>query len=272
VKVTGTISGPGPVTFRGRACISILFFDICASATFELGSKAPPQVSPAPTAFEVIADELRRPGNLRAAAGEALVTLRELPAGAVPVLPPTGLIWQQRRAPLGLLLERFEGIPLRRAETVTATSGHSSGEEREWFAPGSYAELTDAEAVNRRTFERLPAGLRIGTGDDVASDHVPHTVEVEQIIIPAPPTPPGKRPGTTLPPWLLDAIEVREARPDRRVSTPVFHVREESWTVRTRTGQTLAESVSEARAHQLARTSAGAVATPSGDTVALPHL
>jgi len=273
VKVTGTISGPGPVTVRARACVSILFFDICGSATFELGSKAPPRVSPAPSAFEVIADELRKPVNVRAAGTDDRVALHEPPAGGVPVLPPTGLIWQQSRVPLGLLLERFEGIPLRRAETVTATSAHADGEAREWFAPGSYAELSDAEAVNRRTFERLPAGLRVGTGADVASDALEHPVEVEEILIPRPPTPPTRpRPGTTLPPWLLDALDLREARPDRRVVTPLVRVAEESWTVRTRTGRIIAESESEAYAHQLARTTAGAVATPVHDTVTLPHL
>jgi hypothetical protein len=273
ITVTGTITGPGPVTVRARACISILFFDICGSATFELGSKAPPRVSAAPSAFEVIAAELRKPGNVRAAGTDDRVALRELPSGAVPVLPPTGLIWQQSRVPLGLLLERLEGIPLRRAETVTASSARAEGDEREWFAPGSYAELSDAEAVNRRTFERLPAGLRIGTGADVASDAREHVVEIEEILIPPAPTPPtGPRPGTPLPPWLLDALVLREARPQVRAVIPLVRVAEESWTVRTHTGDTIAESVSEAHAHQLARATAGAVATPVDDTVSLPQL
>ena len=52
ITVSGTLSGPGPVRFTGRACIELLFFDICGSASFELGSDAPPTVSPVSSAVE----------------------------------------------------------------------------------------------------------------------------------------------------------------------------------------------------------------------------
>jgi hypothetical protein len=277
VKVTGTLSGPGPVTFHGKACIELLFFDVCASATFTLGSDAPPAVTPVPSAFEMLATELRDPANLRAASDDPLVALRPPPrpaAGAPPVLPPTGVVWQQARAPLGLLLERFEGTPLRRPETITATSAHTSGEERDWFAPGSYAELTDADALDRRSFERLAAGVRLATGDDGMSNPLVHTITVEEIRLPQPrPRPPDRRPGVELPDWLLDAAHVREGRTGAHLPPPVVQVSEERWQVLSSDGRPLVATTGEAQAHQLARAaSERAVAVPVGDVVELPNL
>ncbi|GAA3388669.1 DUF6603 domain-containing protein [Cryptosporangium minutisporangium] len=263
LKVRGTLSGPGPVRFTGKACIEVLFFDICASASFTLGSEAPPAVGPAPNVLDVVADELRNPANLRAAAEDRTVVLRRMPSS---VFPPTGLIWEQTRAPLGLLLDRFEGTPLGRAEIVEVIGDAASGEERDWFAPGGFAELSDAEALNRRSFERLPSGVRFGTQNDVVSAGVRHDVTTREFILPAPtPQPPSARTPRAAPPWLIEAAQVREGRSDGRRSQPVHRVEPERWQVLDQDGGVLTE-VGEAQAHQIAR-ARGFVAVAAGDVV-----
>jgi hypothetical protein len=267
ITVSGTLSGPGPVRFTGRACIEMLFFDICGSASFELGSDAPPTVSPVSSAVGVIADELRLPANLRALAEDPAVTLGAVPQSTPPILAPTGIVWEQTRAPLGLLLERFEGSPLGGAEQVEVSGDAVTGDERDWFAPGSFAELSDAEALTRRSFERLPSGIRLATGDDDQSAGVPHRVEVEEFLVPAPPTPSGLRPAFDAPTWLMEAALVREGQSNGRPPTPAIVVSDERWHVVDLLGQPLA-TTGETQAHQLAR-ARRAVAVPAGDVITL---
>jgi hypothetical protein len=272
ITVKGTLSGPGPVKFTGKACIEVLFFDICASASFELGSDAPPTVSPVSSAVGIIADELRNPANLRAVADDPAVTLHTLPVSTSPILPATGIVWEQTRAPLGLLLERFEGSPLRRTETVGVIGDAVSDEARDWFAPGSFAELNDAEALTRRSFERLQSGVRLAAGDDHVSEGRPHQVDVKEFRVPAPtPVPQLGLPPLDAPSWLMEAAQVREGRSDGRPPAPAITVDFEPWQVVDLEGRPMATS-SEAQAHQHARVIRGAVAIPAGDEVALPDM
>jgi hypothetical protein len=272
ITVKGTLSGPGPVKFTGRACIEVLFFDICASASFELGSDAPPTVSPVSSAVGIIADELRNPVNLRAVADDPAVTLRTLPVSTSPILPATGIVWEQTRAPLGLLLERFEGSPLRRTETVEVIGDAVSGEARDWFAPGSFAELSDAEALTRRSFERLQSGVRLAAGDDHVSEGRPHRVEVKEFRVPAPaPVPQLGLAPLDAPSWLMEAAQVREGRSDGRPPFPAFTVDFEPWHVVDLEGRPIA-TTSEAQAHQHARAVRGAVAIPAGDVIPVPDM
>src|SRR5262249_7068401 len=157
-----------------------LFVDICFTINAQLGRAAAPAVPPGPSALAALAAELRDPSNL-AFTGEAdtFVVLRPPDARAtVPVLSPAGRpVWRQRLAPLGLLLTRLQGRPLARAETVTVSGPQLIAAERDWFAPGGFADLTDAEALHRRAFEQLQAGARLGFGDSASSDPITHTVQ-----------------------------------------------------------------------------------------------
>ncbi|GAA0554316.1 DUF6603 domain-containing protein [Actinomadura livida] len=274
IKVHGRLAGPGPTVLYAKACVEILFFDICASKTFTLGGSFPPAVNVITSALEVLGRELRDPANLRAAAEDRMVALRDLPRSGTPVLAPTGLVWEQTRAPLGLLLERIEGSPLARAATVRVTGADVTEEELDWFAPGGFAELGDGEALNRRSFERLSSGVRLATGDDLSTG-LPHTVMVEEFRLPEPPARPprpGRVPVLDAPLWLIEAALVREGRADGRVRGPAFQVRPERWEVLDAAGRPLAEA-GEAQAHQLARTvPAGAVAVPAGDRITLTDL
>jgi hypothetical protein len=276
LTLSGSLAGPGPVVLRAKVCIELLFFDICFSDTFTLGSSTPPPAATVTSALDALLTELGNPATLRASdTTDRYVALRPPPQGSTgPVLSPVGqLVWSQRRAPLGLLLQRIGGTPLGTPQQVDAASPDGSTAELDWFAPGSFAELTDDQALTRRGFERLTGGLRFGrTGvtDGPASQATGLTIR--QIRLPAreqtTPVP------TTLPTWVVTAAaRARELAPGTRPVTPLIGVGEESWTITdTVTGLTHT-GLTAAQAHQLATLAPATVrhvATPAPDR--LPHL
>jgi hypothetical protein len=252
VELSGTLSGPGPVTFYGRACFEILFFDCCWSDTFTFGSSAEPVVIPVPSAVIELAKELEDVVNLRTEGGDdPFVVLAPDPSGLpLPILRPSGqLIWTQHRAPLDLLLTRFEGAPLVQAETVSAMGPHIIGTAVDWFAPGGYADLTDAEALNQKAFLRLNGGARFGTAGVADGRSEDREVEVDQIRLPvSSPTPFD----FILPFWLLRAADMRVGAEPPAAVAAAIEVHDETWVVRAGDGSVLAQGISEAQAHRIA--------------------
>ena len=176
------------------------------------------------------------------------------------------LTWSQDRAPLDLLLQRFEGAPLDQPETVTASGAHVTGSADDWFAPGSFADLSDSEALNRKAFERLHGGVRLGAAGVVDGRAETRPIEVQQIRLPEEPVV-----GFDLlfPLWLLRAVDGRLGVAERMPITPIVAVHDEAWTVHGGDGAVLADGMSEAQAHQTAKLApAGGVAIAAGDTIA----
>ena len=265
VRVTGVLSGPGPVTFTGELCLEILFFRICWNGTFTLGSSEPPPVRPVTSALPVLGDELRAPGNLSATgADDPFVAVAPPRDTALPILVPVGqLTWTQKRAPLGLLLQRFEGAPLEQHETITATGTAVGGASSDWFAPGGFTQLSDSEALNRPALERLQGGVVLGAAGERTSAAVSHAVTVDQYRVAAEPRPVA---AATLPGWLQASVNRRDGVEDVPRGAPVVTVATESWTVCDTAGAEIESGLSQSQSHQLARTGGG-VAVAAGDRV-----
>jgi hypothetical protein len=132
----------------------------------------------------VIAAELSTTSNIRAGSiGDPDVVLspRTGPPD-VAAVPPTGTLRvEQRRAPLGLLVERVDGRPLAGPQGVVVTTPGNDVTER--FSPGSYVDLTDAEALNRPPFDVLPAGRELTPADPPPAGGTPDARKVRQIVI-----------------------------------------------------------------------------------------
>ena len=115
MRLDGTISGPGPLVIRGCLTIETFLFDISWDETFTLGS-GPADTTPTPQRLlDVLATELAKPQNLHAEAmTDPAVVLEPRGRGrGFATVPPTGtLAWRQRRAPLGLPIDRVDGQPL----------------------------------------------------------------------------------------------------------------------------------------------------------------
>ena len=185
VTLEGSISGPGPIVIRGSLSISVFLFSLSWSEQFTLGSGPSDTLPAAPPLLDVIFDELSNPSNVHSGsiADPHVVLAPQLRPGGFAAVPPTGTLQvQQRRAPLGLMIERVDGRPLSSPQGVKITSGTTDVTER--FSPGSYITLTGSEALNRPPFDLLAAGRVISPADaDLSEGTLPDPRTVAQIVI-----------------------------------------------------------------------------------------
>lgn len=269
VSIEGSLSGPGPITIRGKFCIEILFFEVCWSGSFSLGSSSKPAVTPVPSAVAELLGELQDPANLSIAEGGLdpwAVVAPPTAALPLPVVSPLGQVtWSQTRAPLQLLLQRFENAPLTTPETVTASGATVTAPAKDWFAPGSFAELDTSGALNRKAFERLDAGVHLGLGGVADGPSRPREVTVEQIRLPAEVSPTAFL--FLVPGWLQTAIGARTGAPVLAPVVGAVAVSDEVWNVHGPAGGVTVAAVSESQAHQLAVAGVGAAAVPATDSI-----
>ena len=268
LDLSGELSGPGPVVFRAKVSFEILFCTISFNHTFRLGSAVEAALNPVASVLAVLLAELERPDNLRGGgAADASVVLAPPPTSGPPVLAPVGqLVWSQSTAPLDLLLERVGSAPVARPETVRATGDQVAGAHTDWFAPGAFVTLTNADALARPAFERLSGGVQIGLPGTDDGPTRTLTVTVKQIRVPAPPVVAG---GGAFPGWFVVAGAVRTGAVVTASVQPAVTVSTETWHVVGAAGAVLEQSVSQVQAHQIARASglAAAAAIPASDLV-----
>jgi hypothetical protein len=272
VKLQGTLTGPGPLVLSGSFCFEILFFDVCWSHTFTMGSDSGPVLAAVISVVQALHPELLAPENLAATGGDdkqVAVQLHGTPVRAV-ISPVGEMTWMQKRVPFNTLIDRFEGNPLEAKQsltieaTLTSTAQKVGTPIKDWFAPGSFATLTDAEALNRPSFERLDAGLTLGFGDD-SSPAVLHTYQVTEYRLPVvKPVLPAVI--FAFPLVTLNGAHERTAVAAVRAVTAKVTVKDELFVVRDASGAIVHADRSQADAYQRARFSEG-VALPADDIV-----
>ena len=251
VTLSGAISGPGPVVIRGSLSIDVFLFSISWDETFTLGSGPADALPTPPRLLIVVAKELGEAANVHAhGTNDPDVLLRPRPGdGTRAAVPPTGSLQvEQRRAPLGLLVERVDSRPLDGAQGVRVVTGGADVTDR--FAPGSYITLTDSEALNRPPFDLLPAG-RVLSPPDPDLTSFPHRNDertVRQIVISN-----GRRIDSHASRFdlsLLAALTVAAGRPPALSDhSPAVTARQETWSTPEK-GQVFDSATA---AHQFAR-------------------
>jgi hypothetical protein len=270
IKVEGTITGPGPIVLSASFCIELLFFDICWSDSFTLGSSGDPAPAPLGSTAQALQPELADPKNLSAVGGDdphAAQQRRGTPTRAV-VSPLGQLTWTQKRAPLNVLIERFEGQPLAARQSLALDASITHSPTRDWFAPGSYTTLSQSEALNRPSFEHLDAGALLGFGDD-SSASVNHPLNVVEIRLPAR----NRFAGAVLQFALLSLLAASERTSSAAVRTTdaKFTVADEQFVVHGAGGGVVLGARSQFDAQQRARV-VGGVALPAQDVVTVGGL
>lgn len=268
VRLDGTISGPGPLVVRGKLTIETFLFDISWNESFSIGS-GPGDMAPDPGALlAVMVGEIARPGNFRAEIiHDPAVVLA--PRGARPgvaAVPPTGTLkWSQRRAPLDFPVDRVDGVPLGSPQGVRVTTPGSGVPES--FSPGSYCDLTTAEALSRPPFDILNAGVRLSNGAPVQSAIRIDNRQVDVIVILGPD--PIRLAGVLFDLSGLAALVSASQAPAALSDTsPAIGATRESWAMVT-PGSVSDGFASATAAHQFARANGPqSVAMASADAAA----
>jgi len=269
VTMSGSICGPGPIVIQGSLSIDVFLFSISWDETFTLGSGPADSLPSPPLLLDVIKDELSQATNVHAQSiGDPEVVLAPRPGdGKRAAVPPIGALRvEQRRAPLGLLVERVDGRPLAGPQGVRVSAVGPDVTDR--FSPGSYINLTDSEALSRPPFDLLPAGRVLSLNDPDLGEFVvvTDTRLVTQIVISS-----GKRTdfsGIFFDLSLIAGLTDAAAKPPMLSNTtPAVVAQQETWT--TPAGGAVFASATAA--HQFARYNA-TVAVAAADKAAAVDL
>ena len=192
VRFEGTLAGPRPLHIRGKATFEILWWDVSIRVDTTLVHGDPP---PSPEPIDVLPrlkEALSHPGNWvgQLPVGQApMVTLRGRTGTTTDVLlhPLGTMVVKQSVVPLDMDISRFGPAAPAGARRFTI-SRISLGEQRpstesvrDFFAPAQFFEMSDDEKLSRPSFESMPAGLRIGSGEFVFPDNPQDRLEVKTV-------------------------------------------------------------------------------------------
>jgi hypothetical protein len=260
VDFKGGMSGPSPIVLRGEVCVSLLLFDACWSDSIKLGSGEAVFGALIASLVPMLGGELTAPANLVAVGGEDTLVLVTSPENATrpvlsPLAPPT---WSQNRVPLGLPIETFEDGHLDEPQRLSVTASPSAVPHLDWFTPGAFVALSDAEEMALPSFEQHQAGVIVSAAV-TRSASVARPFEVEEIRLPGNPRP---RPGIGFPGHLLDRLDAVSGGMSMRSRPTRFEVRDDGFRVRAN-GTVMTAGASAVQAHLVARASNGAVQHPA---------
>lgn len=274
VDVEGRISGPGPVVIFARFSVKRLFVEVSGSGTFRLGSDNADRVDPVPSLVQALSGELGRIENLRTSGEDASVRLlpnrSPPPSGEIVVSPKGSLIWEQKRAPLRTIVDRFEGVAMagRHQVAVSGPAGWEISPETDWFSPGSFTtlDLTASQSMNNAAFAELESGM----GLKVSPLSRAPTAVTKDIVIDIVKRPSGTRfSNVAMSPYVNAALAA--ALQDGAHSPAVdggparVSVRPETAQVVGANGAVSASQQTPFQAFQLSRNQASAFAVPSAD-------
>ena len=190
VRVEGQLSGPGPLMLQAKASVRLLFIKVSGSVTVTLSSNPPEAVSPIQNLPEHLQPkdlpgELTKPDNLRMEGEDRSVVFGPIASSGTKLFAPVGeLIWEQKRVPLNLAIQKVEGINLDGWHTLTIESNLTSNAENDWFGVGTYLKLGDSEALNTSRFAQQQSGLRIGA--EKMSEGAVVTAKIELSLVKLP--------------------------------------------------------------------------------------
>jgi hypothetical protein len=193
LTVSGSFSGPRPWNFNGSASISFFFFSVSASLNITWGDSTP-VVLPQKPVLPDLEKALEAVGNWSAS----------LPTGMTPAISLTApkqgsstiLVY-----PMGTLSVRQNVVPLDFSISLYANATPSDGtyfsisqvqingndatkqNSQEYFAPGQFKPLSDADKLSLPSFELYDAGVTISSTEIVSGDSSARTVEFEERYI-----------------------------------------------------------------------------------------
>ncbi len=180
VSVSMSLQGPGEWHAIGSFKFEILFWDVEVGFDESWGS-APAVGGETTSAGAALMAELGDPARLLPEApvgGDALVTIAEVKGAVLPLAHPLGrLSVRQKAVPLGVRIDRLGTKALTEGTAEFAITAVEVGGKpalatapvMDHFARGQFMELTEADRLAGKSFDRFPAGVTVGTDAYVVS-------------------------------------------------------------------------------------------------------
>jgi len=247
---------------RGEVCVSLLLFDACWSDSFTLGDSGALPRPVVTSLVPVLAAEMSLAANLSVVdADDGLVLVARHDESSRVVLSPLGVVnWTQRRVPFGLEIELFEDGKLDDPQTVEVHASVPTTPFLDWFSPGSFLDLSEAETLALPAFERHQSGLTVSPAGPPRSAGVNVTVAYDEIRVPSPPQRVG---GIVIPGHILERLRSVDAPPSIRPGPPRFVVSDDRFGLTAGAGPATADLT--AVAAYLGRRATGAVSQHVAD-------
>lgn len=199
-----TLEGPTPWKARGTASFRILFIKIKVRFSTTWGERKDTTL-PDKAVLDALMPALKDRRNWQArlpARSRLLVSLRKLEPTETDIIahPAGSLTVSQKVVPLNMRIDKFgaynpsDGNKFEIGKVVSKGPGDTgSGEElgtqvvKEEFAPAQFSEMDQAKKLSAKSFEQLPAGVKIQTGSQEVRTHkiVKRDVNYETQVIDA---------------------------------------------------------------------------------------
>ncbi|WP_413935685.1 DUF6603 domain-containing protein [Nitrospira sp. BLG_1] len=193
VRLRGELIGPSPLHIRGSATFGFLWWDYTVSINKTLAQGEKPPIPEPVDAEALLLAALRDPANWShelTDTDRALVTVRNAePNTELVIHPLSRLSVRQRVLPLDREISRFgvarsSGTRLFRITEARVNSQVKSLEPvTEFFAPAQFLDMPDDQKLSGPSFERMPAGIRVGTNRVVFGASITADLDYEEIVV-----------------------------------------------------------------------------------------
>jgi hypothetical protein len=194
--VSGSLSGPRPWNFNGSASISILFFSVSVSLSLTWGDSTPVTIPQKPVLPDLIT-ALQAHSNWSAALPPGVTPAASLAAPApsdptVLVYPMGTLSVRENIVPLDVPITRYGNATPSDGSLFAISDVQINNQEttrktfQEYFAPGQFNALSDADKLSSPSFELYDAGVTIGSNAIDSGKDSARTVVYEERYIDSP--------------------------------------------------------------------------------------
>jgi hypothetical protein len=199
VKVTMSLEGPGEWHAVGSFSFGVLWWDVEVDFNESWGS-APEVDAGTTSAVQALTAELGDPKRVLPGppvGGAALVTLAQPGTGQVAAAHPLGqLTISQKVLPFEVAIDRLGGKKLTEGKSTFRITGVEVGGDSnapftpvtDHFARGQYMELSEADQLAGKSFDRFPNGVTVGSREYRVSGATQVSVEYEEEILQPAPT------------------------------------------------------------------------------------
>jgi len=193
LSVSGSFSGPTPWNFQGEVSISFFFFSVSASVNLTWGNSNQatiPSLPVLPSLFKAFQNPQSWSAALPPATAVGVSLATQKPADQTLLVHPMGTLEvKETVVPLDLTISRFgNATPSDGTEfSIHGVQIDSHTETiqtiQDYFAPGQFMVLSDADKLSNPSFEKYDAGVTIGSSAVTHGQDSPRTVVYEEYYI-----------------------------------------------------------------------------------------